>query len=1109
MFRTAFRYQLVCVFLLFIITSAYSQLKDADFFARVNLNYPGLSLVKQRVAENNLPEAKRLYVEFLRGRSDYTFFVPTILNASYPAGRRENSSSTAELALNYTFEGFGDKYTFPGDVNWKLNPFNNVEWVFGINRHYELRSLANAFYVYGNPIYSRKLNELLLDWLEDEPIPTSPKEPVWRTLEAGIRVADTWPYMWAQAIKAPELDNETIFLWVKSWMEHGYFLSQYNGSLNWLIKESHGLYTIAVFFPEFSESENWEILASTRLETQLSQDFYPDGVLTELTPHYHRLVVDDILNIYKLGKINKRNLSDQLTDNLEAFFSYLLKIMMPNRLTPGVNDNDLNENVAELMHIWEDEGLKYRDDFAWIASNGVSGSVPAYTSVYLPWAGQAVMRENWSTNSNYLMMECGPFGTGAHQHEDKLGITLAPYGVTMVSEAGTYTYDNSSFRNYCLSSAAHSVVLIDKRGQKRGLLQSNYQRINKPDSSVVWQSNKVFDYVAASFGAADAERFGTTSRLFNLGVWKRHVIYIKPDIFVIFDVIQPNDNLTHTYESLFHLNVNNATLNSTKSVKISESGKPGFSITPAQLPGLQAEIIKGQESPEILGWELNIDGDKKAIPTLRYKLSNVIGKAFFAYAFRGSPVGKSAPELNVATIEAGEGNIGLVVNDSIRIFIGTNPDGTTQWNGVYYPTSALIVKGNSNPTDLETGKIYNSKCNLSFNLAAKKTAIQSSTMEGFAAENAIDGNISGAASSISRTNTELQPWIEVDLGENSFVDDIILYDNAACCPGEIKNYTLFLSNTSMKDLSQTELRSNDDIYSFTFSEALKNKRTLAVKEMSRFLRVQLNGTGTLSLSEIEVMGCAVLPNLALSKPSIQSSDYFDYAASRAVNGSLSGGADAVTHTQFQNQPWWEVDLKETAKIEEIVLFNRTDCCQERLSNFYILISDKPFNTSNVLDAVKQAGVYSIYVKDAIDKSAAYKLSQIGRYVRIQLAGEGILSLSEVQIFGCSESTKSLQGCLFSSVNSGDIDSSSIPRLLLYPNPMTDELIVSVLGNWGTGESRLAIFTPQGKMVYEEKIAIRSYNEFHYKPSLQSLPTGIYYVVVSSETTRKSAVIVKN
>ena len=85
------------------------------------------------------------------------------------------------------------------------------------------------------------------------------------------------------------------------------------------------------------------------------------------------------------------------------------------------------------------------------------------------------------------------------------------------------------------------------------------------------------------------------------------------------------------------------------------------------------------------------------------------------------------------------------------------------------------------------------------------------------------------------------------------------------------------------------------------------------------------------------------PNKALGKPATQSSEGWGGAPGRAVDGNTNGqwGGGSVTHTNGDNA-WWEVDLLDTYDIGEIVLWNRLDCCSERLVDFTITVLDADY-----------------------------------------------------------------------------------------------------------------------------------------------------------------------
>ena len=141
-------------------------------------------------------------------------------------------------------------------------------------------------------------------------------------------------------------------------------------------------------------------------------------------------------------------------------------------------------------------------------------------------------------------------------------------------------------------------------------------------------------------------------------------------------------------------------------------------------------------------------------------------------------------------------------------------------------------------------------------------------------------------------------------------------------------------------------------------------------------------------------------NLSLGKSAAQSSTYLSsMPASLAVDGNTSGNGN-YTHTTLQNQAWWQVDLGASYSLEQVNLFNRTDCCPERLSNFYVFVSDQPFNATDTVNTLLgRAGVSNYYIGGTAGSPTTIAVGRSGRYVRVQLAGTNYLSLAEVQVIG--------------------------------------------------------------------------------------------------------------
>jgi hypothetical protein len=166
------------------------------------------------------------------------------------------------------------------------------------------------------------------------------------------------------------------------------------------------------------------------------------------------------------------------------------------------------------------------------------------------------------------------------------------------------------------------------------------------------------------------------------------------------------------------------------------------------------------------------------------------------------------------------------------------------------------------------------------------------------------------------------------------------------------------------------------------------------------VRVQLSGANYLSLAEVQVYGSL---NLAQGKTATQSSTYSAQSvASNAVDGNTDGNYyhGSITATNLDANAWWQVDLGSSASVSSISIWNRTDCCPDRLNDYWVFVSNTPFGPSDTPATLQnRAGTWSNHQIGYPNPSTSITLNAQGRYVRVQLSGANYLSLAEVQVFG--------------------------------------------------------------------------------------------------------------
>jgi hypothetical protein len=110
---------------------------------------------------------------------------------------------------------------------------------------------------------------------------------------------------------------------------------------------------------------------------------------------------------------------------------------------------------------------------------------------------------------------------------------------------------------------------------------------------------------------------------------------------------------------------------------------------------------------------------------------------------------------------------------------------------------------------------------------------------------------------------------------------------------------------------------------------------------AQIIQIILPGNQALSLAEVQVFSGG--ENVALKKIAHSSTIEGPAHADRAIDGNTNGIYDhgSVSHTiAGRAKPWWYLDLKKAYVIDKIVLWNRTDCCRDRLNGFTMKVMDK-------------------------------------------------------------------------------------------------------------------------------------------------------------------------
>lgn len=172
-----------------------------------------------------------------------------------------------------------------------------------------------------------------------------------------------------------------------------------------------------------------------------------------------------------------------------------------------------------------------------------------------------------------------------------------------------------------------------------------------------------------------------------------------------------------------------------------------------------------------------------------------------------------------------------------------------------------------------------------------------------------------------------------------------------------------------------------------------------IAEPGYYMLFAVDAAGVPSVAKTVLVNRAKPPapgaNLAKGKPATQSStnQWGVGAAHYGVDGLLN----PATQTNAQTMPWWQVDLGRSERISQVVLHNRLNTTGSMLNGAWVLVSDRPFASTDFETARRQSGVRSFPVGTPAPTTVTLDVGGTARYVRVQLPGSGSVSLREVEV----------------------------------------------------------------------------------------------------------------
>jgi uncharacterized heparinase superfamily protein len=451
--------------------------------------------------------------------------------------------------MNNEFEFINIKQKISLDTAWNDNSLQHL-WRYNLH-YFEFLYKLGFQYLNDNknPKYYEKYKELIVNWIVNNPCP----------------YGDGWhPY--------------TISLRITNWIAtYGVFIDEIGKDINFRDQMVESIYTQYFYLEKNLEKdvlgnhyfENIKALIAgsvffgedhvkskfiEELLNQLDEQILKDGMHFELSPMYHKIILEDIIKITVWLK--NESIYAKLSEYIQKMMNVMYSFEEGFGKTPAFNDSTegISKEYKCLLETCQQE----------------FDLTPEFKS-YLDDSGYYILR-----NDHYkLIFDCGdicPSYLPAHGHCDALSYELSIEGVPILVNSGTYQYESGQWRNYFRKTKAHNTLMIGDNEQ-----------------SQFWGSfrvaNRISDIKRSRLNYNELKFVSGSYKTYFGAKHKRFIGEIGENIVLILDQIKPNTN--EKVKSYIHL-APNVQVSVSKTIKINKDNL-SFNIIPISAEDVSIE----------------------------------------------------------------------------------------------------------------------------------------------------------------------------------------------------------------------------------------------------------------------------------------------------------------------------------------------------------------------------------------------------------------------------------------------------------------------------------------------------------------------------------------
>jgi hypothetical protein len=479
-----------------------------------------------------------------------------------------------------------EKLDYGPDIDWHLDPVHGKRsplkpWfkinfldfrevgdhkvIWELNRHQHLVTLAKAWRLTENQVYTRELTDQWYSWQKANPYPLGIN---WASaLEVAFRSL-FWLWVLNLLTGCPDLSTTFQTDLLLGLQAHGRYIERYMSTYfspnTHLLGEAVALFFIGTLCPEISAAERWRSRGWRIALEESERQVRSDGVHFEQALYYHAYALDLFLHARLLASENGFAIPEPFDNVLKKMLD-VLQALSEVGPPEGFGDDDggrvfnPRRNQIECMTDPLALGAILYDCDKYATAGLTEEAIWLFGDKAVQVFGKPHPQRAAASNAftvggiylindhepcpQQLMIDAGPQGTGhsGHGHADALSLRFSLDGRRFLVDPGTYGYTEREERDWFRGTAAHNTLRVDNLDQ--AVPEGPFAWSSIPNvKAETWLNGQTFDLFAGSHDGY--------CRLPDPVLHRRVVFHVKGGLWLVRDVVEGQGS--HLLESFWH-----------------------------------------------------------------------------------------------------------------------------------------------------------------------------------------------------------------------------------------------------------------------------------------------------------------------------------------------------------------------------------------------------------------------------------------------------------------------------------------------------------------------------------------------------------------------------